>query len=185
MKHEGGNVDFFSVDWKTIVIQFISRNKFNYSNSLKQRDFQRKIRKKRRGTSFHCTSSVSVKKQQGASFHNHFSCKILPPLISWKYCKKALSLLNILCLMKEQHFQKLEVFHAFCLLIFSHTCKNEQTKSKGIWNPSFGHYLSFCAASLSIKGFFLCKQASKSGRKLQFISCLVIIQAIDLSSCQN
>lgn len=28
--------------------------------------------------------------------------------------------------MKEQHFQKFEVFHAFYFLIFSYTCKNKQ-----------------------------------------------------------
>lgn len=81
--------------------------------------------------------------------------------------------------MKEQHFQKLEVFHVFYLLIFSYTCKNEQNL-KASETPALAILSHSVQQVFPFKGFFLCKEASKSGRKLQFTSCLVIIQAIHL-----
>lgn len=131
-------------------------------------------------TSFHCTS-VSVKKLHRTSFQKHSSCKILPPLISWKCCKEALPPLHILCLMKEQHFQKIQ---SIPCLLFAHSQSylQKQTKNLKSTETSASAIISCSVQKVfRIKGFFPCKQASRSAGKLQFASCLITVQVIHLN----
>jgi len=69
--------------------------------------------------------------------------------------------------------------YSFSVILEKKNLKKKNLKSTA--NPALAIVSCSVQKIIQVKGFFPCQQATKSAGKLQFISCLVIVQVIHLT----